>query len=120
MRLLVADRSLLWLSTTLLVLGVVQLLATKSSVALAVNPLPQPRGGAGIGIGMGGGSSSTTTKLISTTRGGSTATAFYKEAAGTITSTLEVASMAGSAELINGESEDDGEATNQNNSVSKI
>mmetsp|Transcript_8086 Transcript_8086/g.7917 ORF Transcript_8086/g.7917 Transcript_8086/m.7917 type:complete len:576 (+) Transcript_8086:73-1800(+) len=117
MRLVVADNtsSMLWLSTTMLVLGVVQLLATKSSVALAVNPLPQPRGGV---VGIGGASGSATT---TTTRGGSTktksstATGFYKEAtAGSITSTLDVASMAGNTELVNGEGNED-EATDQNN-----
>mmetsp|Transcript_53138 Transcript_53138/g.60209 ORF Transcript_53138/g.60209 Transcript_53138/m.60209 type:complete len:572 (-) Transcript_53138:309-2024(-) len=114
MRLVVADRSLLWLSTTLLVLGVVQLLATKSSVALAVNPLPQPRGGVVGIVGMGGASgSATSTRGGSTSTKSSTATGFYKEAAGTITSTLDVASMAGNAELVNGE--DDDEATDQNN-----
>mmetsp|Transcript_7862 Transcript_7862/g.9119 ORF Transcript_7862/g.9119 Transcript_7862/m.9119 type:complete len:580 (+) Transcript_7862:437-2176(+) len=120
MRLVVADRSLLWWSTTLLVLGVVQLLATKSSVALAVNPLPQPRGGGGIGMGGGGGSSTLTSSTSMISRGGSTttksstATGFYKEAAGKISSTLEVASMAGNAELVNGEGNED-EATDQNN-----
>jgi len=114
-----SDKSLLWLSTTLLVLGVVQLLATKSSVALAVNPLPQPRGGV-VGIGIGEGSS---TSMISTTRGGSTstrsssttATGFYKEAAGSITSTLDVASMAGNVEVVDDNNEGEAANNNQNN-----
>mmetsp|Transcript_623 Transcript_623/g.693 ORF Transcript_623/g.693 Transcript_623/m.693 type:complete len:532 (-) Transcript_623:356-1951(-) len=71
------------------------------------------------GIGGGGGSITSSTSMIS--RGGSTttkstATGFYKEAtAGSITSTLEVASMAGNAELVNGEDNEDEATTDQNN-----